>query len=77
LPKIPLVDSNQLIKILGRQGFKVIRQKGSHIILINEEKTRIIIPMHPGKDLKPGLIRAIIREAGISRENFLKLLKEK
>jgi predicted RNA binding protein YcfA (HicA-like mRNA interferase family) len=77
LPKILLVDSNQLIKILGRQGFKVIRQKGSHVILINDEKTRIVIPMHPGKDLKPGLTRAIIREAGISREKFLKLLKEK
>jgi hypothetical protein len=33
--------------------------------------------MHPGKDLKPGLVRAILREAGISREEFLKLLKEK
>jgi predicted RNA binding protein YcfA (HicA-like mRNA interferase family) len=45
--------------------------------MINDEKTRIVIPMHPGKDLKPGLTRAIIREAGISREKFLKLLKEK
>jgi predicted RNA binding protein YcfA (HicA-like mRNA interferase family) len=76
LPKISSVDSNQLIKILDRQGFKVIRQKGSHVILINEQKTRIVIPVHPGKDLKPGLVRAIIREAGISREEFLKLLKE-
>jgi predicted RNA binding protein YcfA (HicA-like mRNA interferase family) len=70
------VDSDQLIKILGRQGFCVIRQKGSHVILINEQKTRIVVPVHPGKDLKPGLVRAIIREAGISREEFLKLLKE-
>jgi len=36
-----------------------------------------VIPVHPGKDIKPGLIRAIIREAGISREKFFKLLKEK
>jgi predicted RNA binding protein YcfA (HicA-like mRNA interferase family) len=70
------VDSDQLIKILGRQGFCLIRQKGSHVILINEQKTRIVVPVHPGKDLKPGLVRAIIREAGISREEFLKLLKE-
>ena len=70
------MDSKQLIKILDRQGFRVIRQKGSHVILINEQKTRIVIPVHPGKDLKPGLVRAIIREAGISREEFLKLLKE-
>ena len=77
MPKIPPVDSNQLIKILGHQGFSVIRQKGSHVILINNAKTRIVIPIHPGKDLKPGLVRAILREAGISREEFLKLLKEK
>jgi predicted RNA binding protein YcfA (HicA-like mRNA interferase family) len=77
LPKIPPIDSNQLIKILERQGFKIIRQKGSHVILINDEKTRIVVPMHPGKDLKPGLTRTILREAGISREKFLKLLKEK
>jgi predicted RNA binding protein YcfA (HicA-like mRNA interferase family) len=44
--------------------------------MINERKTRIVIPVHPGKDVKPGLIRAIIKEAGLSREDFIKLLKE-
>jgi predicted RNA binding protein YcfA (HicA-like mRNA interferase family) len=77
LPKIPSINSNQLIKILEKAGFKVIRQKGSHVILINEESTRIVVPMHPGKEIKPGLLRAILREAGVNREKFLKLLKEK
>jgi predicted RNA binding protein YcfA (HicA-like mRNA interferase family) len=77
LPKISPINSNRLIKILEQEGFKVIRQKGSHVILINQEKTRIVIPMHPGKDIKPGLCRAILREAGINREKFLNLLKEK
>jgi predicted RNA binding protein YcfA (HicA-like mRNA interferase family) len=45
--------------------------------MMNDRKTRIVIPVRPRKDIKPGLVRAIIREAGISRENFLKLLKEK
>lgn len=31
--------------------------------------------MHHGKDLKPGLIRTILKESGLSREEFLKLLK--
>jgi predicted RNA binding protein YcfA (HicA-like mRNA interferase family) len=44
--------------------------------MINDRKTRIVIPVHPGKDVKPALIRAIIKEAGISRQDFLKL-KEK
>jgi predicted RNA binding protein YcfA (HicA-like mRNA interferase family) len=77
LPKIPPINSNWLIKILEKEGFQVIRKKGSHIILINKEKNRIVIPMHPGKAIKPGLLRAILREAGINREKFLKLLKEK
>lgn len=76
MPKILPVSAVQIIKILQRQGFTVVRQKGSHAILINNEKTRIVVPVHPGKDLKPGLTSAIIREAGISHEKFLKLLKE-
>jgi predicted RNA binding protein YcfA (HicA-like mRNA interferase family) len=45
--------------------------------MINDRKTRIVIPVHPGKDVKSGLIRAIIKEAGLNREDFFKLLKEK
>ena len=52
-------------------------QKGSHVIMMNEKKTRIVIPLYPGRDIKPGLVRAIINEAGLSREEFLGLLKEK
>jgi predicted RNA binding protein YcfA (HicA-like mRNA interferase family) len=77
LPKISPAKANQLIKILEAEGFKVIRQKGSHVILINQEKNRIVIPIHQEKDIKPGLLRAILREAGINREKFLKLMKEK
>ena len=44
--------------------------------MIDDRKTRIVIPVHPRKDVKPGLIRAIIKEAGLSREDFFKLLKE-
>jgi len=44
--------------------------------MINNKNIRIVIPVHPGEDVKPALIRVIIKEAGLSRENFLKLLKE-
>lgn len=63
-------------RILRRAGFKIIRQKGSHAIMMNDKNIRIVIPVHPGKDVKPGLIRAIKREAGLNREDFLKLLKQ-
>ena len=41
--------------------------------MMNDKKTRIVVPVHPGKDVKPGLIRAIMREAGLDRETFLNL----
>jgi predicted RNA binding protein YcfA (HicA-like mRNA interferase family) len=50
---------NKLVEILEKEDFKVIRQKGSHLIMINYKKNRIVIPVHPGKDIKPGLIRTI------------------
>jgi len=77
LPKIPPINSTRLIKILEQESFKVVRQKGSHVILINEEKTRIVVPVHLGKEIKPALLRAILKEAEINRDKFLKLLKEK
>jgi len=45
--------------------------------MVNDRGTRIVIPVHPGKDIKPGLIRAIIKEAGLSREEFFRILKER
>jgi hypothetical protein len=41
--------------------------------MINDRKTRILILIHPGKDIKPGLIRAILKEAGLSREDFFNI----
>jgi len=76
LPKITPINSYKLIKILSKLGFKPVRQKGSHVILMNERRVRIVIPVHPGKKLKPGLIRAIIREAGLTREKYFELLEK-
>ncbi len=70
------MPSRDIIRLLERNGFGIIRQKGSHIIMMDEKGRRIVIPVHPGKDVKPGLIRAIIKEAGLGREDFFKLLEE-
>ncbi|NHV60411.1 MAG: type II toxin-antitoxin system HicA family toxin [Candidatus Verstraetearchaeota archaeon] len=44
--------------------------------MMNDKRVRVVIPVHPGRDVKPGLIRAIIKEAGPTREEFFRLLKE-
>jgi predicted RNA binding protein YcfA (HicA-like mRNA interferase family) len=74
--RIQPVNPQKLIEVLQKAGFKVIRRKGSHVIMMDEKKTRIVVPIHPGREVKPGLVRAIIRVAGLTRDEFIKLLKE-
>ncbi len=63
----------EVISILKKLGFVEKRQTGSHVILYHQDKRKIIpIPMHT-KDLKKGLLRGIIKQAGSSEEEFLKL----
>jgi len=69
LPKITPINPQKLIKILQTAGFEIISQKGSHLIMIDNKKQNSNA-VHPGKDIKPGLIRAIINEAGLNRDDF-------
>ncbi len=73
MPKIPPVPPEKMIKILTASGFVVIRQKGSHVIL-RKGKKLLVVPVHKGKPLKRGLVRLILKEAGISRDEFFRLL---
>jgi len=74
-PKLPVVSSLDLIKALQKIGYKVVRQKGSHIRLRNyndPQRKPITVPNH--KELKPGLLRNILNSAELSVEKFTKLL---
>jgi len=58
----------QLIKLLEKNGFVFVRQKGNHR-LYKKENLRVTIPFH-SKDLKPGTLAAILKEAGIAKEEL-------
>jgi predicted RNA binding protein YcfA (HicA-like mRNA interferase family) len=57
---------------LKKLGFRISRQSGSHVIFV-KGSTLIPVPNHPGKDISPGVERAIIRQCGLTRESFRKL----
>jgi len=58
-----------------RAGFVEDRQKGSHLVLIRPEtKTRTVVPVHAGRTIKEPLLRAILRDANLSVEEFVELL---
>lgn len=72
--RLPRLRSRQVIKALKRGGFYEVRQTGSHLVLVNERIKKIIpVPVHT-KELKHGLVVAIIKEAGLTTKEFLKLL---
>ena len=65
-PKTPILKPHELIHLLEQNGFVKISQEGSHVKMRNQGGATIIIPAHKGKDLKKGLITAILRQAGIN-----------
>ena len=59
---LPVISGKQLIKILERQGFVVVRIKGSHHRMKHLDGRITTIPVHHDEDLPKGLLRKIIRE---------------
>ena len=73
--KLPVLSGHDLIKILKKIGFEPARQKGSHIVLVNNSsgsKRAIVVPNH--KEIDQGTLLEIIRQAGLKRDDFEKLL---
>ncbi|MBX3084050.1 MAG: type II toxin-antitoxin system HicA family toxin [Anaerolineae bacterium] len=73
MTKLPQVSGRECVRALQRAGFIVARQSGSHIIMKRlEPQARVTIPNH--NPIKPGTLRSIIREAGLTLEEFIELL---
>ncbi|MBI4176791.1 MAG: type II toxin-antitoxin system HicA family toxin [Candidatus Aenigmarchaeota archaeon] len=66
----------KLIKILEKAGFKVVRQDGSHLRLINPYGRSTTVPIHGSKEISPRLLKTILKEANIGREEFSRLLRQ-
>ena len=73
MPKLPSLKPRELIKSFEKLGYIVDRQKGSHVILYHPlTKRRLTIPLHT-KDVPNGTLLAIIKQAGLTKEDFLKI----
>jgi predicted RNA binding protein YcfA (HicA-like mRNA interferase family) len=70
--RLPSLSWREVLKALGKVGFLPVRQSGSHIMLRNIEGIRITVPKHD--PIGRGLLIEIIAEAGITKEDLLKLL---
>ncbi|MBL8130251.1 MAG: type II toxin-antitoxin system HicA family toxin [Anaerolineae bacterium] len=75
MSKLPRISGKDCLRALSRAGFVVRRQTGSHIILKHPSPARsVIVPNHD--ELALGTLRRIIRDAGLTVEEFLTLLNQ-
>ncbi|MBI5073299.1 type II toxin-antitoxin system HicA family toxin [Candidatus Woesearchaeota archaeon] len=75
MPRLPQLSGKEIIKALSQAGFAAVRQKGSHVILVKEtpeRKRTTVVPLH--KEVDTGTLIEIMRQSGLTREEFLALL---
>lgn len=72
MSKLPALKPKRVIRALERSGFYLHHVRGSHYFFRKAERN-VVIPYHT-KDLKPGTLRAIIDQSGLTVDEFLALL---
>ena len=74
--RLPRISGEVVVKALIKIGYNVVRQKGSHLRLKDSDNPShkpITVPLH--KSIKPGLLQRIIKDAGLSVDEFIELLE--
>ena len=74
MTKLPRITAMQIIKVLGKKGFRFSRQSGGHKIYKNNQGKRVTVPYHTGKMLHPKLLKSILSDAEISEDEFKQYL---
>jgi len=72
MAKLPVLSGKELIKALEKGGFKIVRQRGSHVSLSKDE-FRTVVPLNP--DLSKGTLLGILKQCGLTKEKLVELLK--
>ena len=72
MPPLPVVSGDELVRALRRRGYVWERTAGSHMILVHRTGVTLSVPRH--RELGRGLLRRLIRDAGVSVEELLEVL---
>jgi predicted RNA binding protein YcfA (HicA-like mRNA interferase family) len=74
MSKLPSVTGKELIAVLGKIGFQVIRVKGSHHFLRHQDGRATVVPVNAGDTIGPGLLLRILRDCDLSRDKLTEML---
>ena len=72
MPKLPVISGEEAVRAFERAGWHVDRRKGSHVVMLKPgSMASLSIPQH--RELAPGTLRSLIRAAGMTVKEFIKL----
>ncbi|MDA1192906.1 MAG: type II toxin-antitoxin system HicA family toxin [Candidatus Poribacteria bacterium] len=75
-PLLPVLRARLVVRAFERLGWVHTRTTGSHLIFHKEGNPSVLsIPNHPRQDIKPGLLKGLLRTADVSDEEFLAALR--
>lgn len=75
MPNQPRLSGRVAVKAFGRDGWALVRQKGSHIILVKEGSwATLSVPDH--REIAPGTLRSLIRASGLTVDEFIALTRK-
>lgn len=74
MTSLPSLTGKELVAVLKKAGFEVLRVKGSHHYLRHLDGRSTVVPVHSGETIGPGLFTKILRDCDLNREQFQKLL---
>lgn len=68
-------SAKEIIKVLSKLGFKIVRKHGSHVVLKHADGRLTVVPVHAREEIGRGLLNKIIKDTGLPKEEFIKLLE--
>jgi predicted RNA binding protein YcfA (HicA-like mRNA interferase family) len=73
MPKLPIVSGADVVRALERLGFAMTRQRGSHMMM-RRGSSGCVVPNH--RELKTGTLVGLLKQAGVSPDDFIEALKD-
>lgn len=73
MSKLRPAKPEEVMRVLERLGFLRVRQSGSHAVFRHPDGRWTTAPVHPGRDVAKGVLRKILRDAGVTQEEFERL----
>jgi len=74
MSRLPRLTGPELVALLAKAGFVVLRIKGSHHFLRHKDGRSTVVPAHSGETIGPGLLHKILRDCQVTAGQLSELL---